>query len=168
MSPVGVESELFQTVLTELHDRGFKLAIAESLTGGLVSSNFVSIEGASKVFLGSVVAYQDSVKHSLLGVTTEILETRGAVSVEAATSMAAGVRNLFARDTGFTLDSIASIATTGQASPNSEPHGLVFVAAQLPSGQVGCAQLNLAGTRNEIRDQAATAAANLLLSLLRG
>ena len=168
MSPVGFESELFQTVLTELHERGLKLAIAESLTGGLVSSNFVSIEGASKVFLGSVVAYQDSVKHSLLGVTTEILETRGAVSAESATSMATGVSKLFSRDTGFAPETIASIATTGLASPSSEPHGLVFVAAQLPGAGVECAQLNLAGTRNEIRDQAATAAAKLLLSLLRG
>ena len=177
MSANEFESELFQNILAELESRGYKLAIAESLTGGLLSSNFVAIEGASKVFLGSVIAYQDSMKHSLLGVASEILETRGAVSIEVASAMASGVRRVFSRDTGFALETIASISTTGMASPianplaaglaEPKPHGLVFVAVELPDREVECIQLNLGGSRNEIRRDSAIEAANLLLRSLR-
>lgn len=176
MSAEDFDSAIFRTLLAALDARQFKLAIAESLTGGLVSSNIVSIEGASKVFLGSIVSYQDSVKHSMLDVSSEILESRGAVSAEAATAMAAGVRKLFANNTGVAIEAIASISTTGMASPavadaaggkGAKPHGLVFVAAQIPGRVVEVLELNLAGDRNEIRKKAAIESATLVLRLLR-
>lgn len=162
---------LFEGILRELEHRGFKLAIAESLTGGSLSADFVSIEGASRVFLGSVVAYQDSVKHRLLGVPKQLLEDVGAVSSEVAVAMASGVRALFARETAEALDRVVAISTTGMASPSSDedqakPQGLVFVAVELPGQPAEWLQLNLSGRRNEIRREAAEEAANLLNKLL--
>ncbi len=172
-----MSASLFEQLLVDLEAHGFKLAIAESLTGGLLSSSFVSIAGASNVFLGSVVAYQDSVKQNLLDVSPSMLEQRGAVSSEVAIAMAAGVASLFSRQTGTPLEKIVALATTGMASPTAEnsqpggaeakPAGLVFVAVQLPGGSAQCRQLNLSGKRNEIREAAAEAAAKLLQSELQ-
>lgn len=177
MSAGRVEGNLFEELLAELESRGYKLAIAESLTGGLLSSSFVSIEGASRVLLGSVVAYQDSVKQNLLGVSPELLKHGGAVSSEVAIAMAAGVRELFARETQLDPQILVSISTTGMASETSnasglgdasqKPLGLVFVAAHVPGHDVEFLELNLSGSRTEIREQSAIAAARLLQSVLQ-
>ena len=87
------------SILKELEARGFKLAIAESLTGGLLSAEFVSVPGASNVLLGSIVAYQTSLKHELLGVSRTLLENQGAVDPEVAAQMAAGIRTKLASKT---------------------------------------------------------------------
>jgi nicotinamide-nucleotide amidase len=174
MSLGRVESNLFEELLAELESRGYKLAIAESLTGGLLSSSFVSVEGASRVLLGSVVAYQDSVKQNLLGISPELLKHGGAVSSEVAIAMAAGVRELFAHETQFDPQILVSISTTGMASETSglgdasqKPLGLVFVAAQVPGHDVEFLELHLSGGRTEIREQSAIAAARLLQSVLQ-
>ena len=174
MSVGRVESNLFEELLAELESRGYKLAIAESLTGGLLSSSFVSIEGASRVLLGSVVAYQDSVKQNLLGISPELLKHGGAVSSEVAIAMAAGVRELFARETQLDSQILVSISTTGMASETTglgdasqKPLGLVFVAAQVPGHDVEFLELHLSGSRTEIREQSAIAAARLLQSVLQ-
>jgi nicotinamide-nucleotide amidase len=177
MSVSQLEKDLFEALLAELESRGYKLAIAESLTGGLLSSSFVAIEGASRVFLGSVVAYQDSVKQNLLGVSAELLKARGAVSSEVAIAMASGVLELFARETNIEAELLVSISTTGMASesPNAsglgdlepKPQGLVFVAVQVPGHEVEVLELKLSGSRTEIREQSAIAAARLLQSVLQ-
>ena len=71
-------------------DAPFKIAVAESCTGGAVAARIVSIAGSSDYFLGGIVSYSNDAKHQLLGVSTEILETRGAVSAECAVAMADG------------------------------------------------------------------------------
>lgn len=172
-----MSNALFEQLLTDLEAHHYKLAIAESLTGGLLSSNFVSVTGASSVFLGSVIAYQDTVKQNLLGVSSRLLEQRGAVSSEVAIAMAAGTASLFSRETGTPIEKIISLATTGMASPagenstagsrESKPAGLVFVAVQVPGRAAQCRQLNLSGGRNEVREAAAEAAAHLLQSELQ-
>jgi nicotinamide mononucleotide (NMN) deamidase PncC len=88
--------------------------------------------------------------------------------------MASGVRGLFARQTGVAAETVVSISTTGMASPvmadtngQSQPHGLVFVAVLFADQPVRCLELNLAGSRNEIRQQAAETAATLLQTLLQ-
>jgi nicotinamide-nucleotide amidase len=173
MSVGRVESNLFEELLAELESRGYKLAIAESLTGGMLSSSFVSIEGASRVLLGSVVAYQDSVKQNLLGISPELLKHGGAVSSEVAIAMAAGVRELFARETQLDPQILVSISTTGMASEtglgdaSQKPLGLVFVAAQVPGHDVEFLELHLSGGRTAIREQSAIAAARLLQSVLQ-
>jgi nicotinamide-nucleotide amidase len=174
MSEPQRESGLFAGLLAELESRNFKLAIAESLTGGLLSSSFVSVEGASRVFLGSVVAYQNSVKQSLLDVPQDVLDSKGAVSAEVAIAMASGVRELFARQTDVAAKNIVALSTTGMASPaladtngQSQPHGLVFVAVLFADQPVRCLELNLSGSRNEIRQQSAETAATLLQALIQ-
>lgn len=162
--------QLFADLVEQLKARGLKLAIAESVTGGMLSSSFVSVEGASQVLLGSVVAYQNSSKHQLLGVPLELLDAKGAVSFEVAVSMAEGVRKMFAK-TEADLGALASISTTGMASadlgdPKAPPVGLVFVAVQLPEQPAEFLQLSLSGHRDEIRRGAAEQAGLLLQSLL--
>jgi nicotinamide-nucleotide amidase len=165
-----VSHQLFADLIEQLKARGLKLAIAESVTGGMLSSSFVSVEGASKVLLGSVVAYQNSAKHELLGVPLELLDAKGAVSFEVAVSMAEGVRKMFAK-TGADLGTLVSVSTTGMASadssdPKAPPVGLVFVAAQLPGQPAEYLQLSLSGDRDEIRRDAAEQAGLLLQSLM--
>jgi len=165
-----VSHQLFADLIEQLKARGLKLAIAESVTGGMLSSSFVSVEGASKVLLGSVVAYQNSAKHQLLEVPFELLDAKGAVSFEVAVSMAEGVRKMFAK-TGADLGTLVSVSTTGMASADSSgskapPVGLVFVAAQLPGQPAEYLQLSLSGDRDEIRRDAAEQAGLLLQSLM--
>jgi len=174
MSEPQRESGLFAELLAELESRNFKLAIAESLTGGLLSSSFVSVEGASRVFLGSVVAYQNSVKQGLLDVPQDVLDSKGAVSAEVAIAMASGVRELFARQTAVAAKNIVAVSTTGLASPalgdtngRSQPHGLVFVAVLFADQPVRCLELNLSGSRNDIRQQSAETAATMLQALIQ-
>ena len=162
--------QLFADLIEQLKARGLKLAIAESVTGGLLSSSFVSVKGASKVLLGSVVAYQNSAKHQLLGVPLELLDAKGAVSFEVAVSMAEGVRKMFAK-TEADLGSLVSLSSTGMASadssdPKAPPVGLVFVAAQLPGQPAEYLRLSLSGDRDEIRRDAAEQAGLLLQSLM--
>ena len=72
--------------------KGETLAVAESLTGGLVAAEITSVPGASKVFRGSVTAYATDLKHDLLGVDDTLLAARGAVDPQVAAEMAVGVR----------------------------------------------------------------------------
>ena len=89
---------------------GEKLAFAESCSGGMLSANFVKVAGVSSIYLGSVTAYSNEIKNSVLGVSTQTLAKYGAVSEETAREMASGV----ARITGATL----SVATSGIAGPD--------------------------------------------------
>ena len=126
-------------ILKELEARGFKLAIAESLTGGLLSAEFVSVPGASNVLLGSIVAYQTSLKHELLGVSRTLLENQGAVDPEVAAQMAAGVRTKLANKTNTDESQVIGIATTGVAGPDSQDGlavGTVYIAVSGP-GAIG-------------------------------
>ncbi|MCX3060493.1 CinA family protein [Streptomyces beihaiensis] len=116
-------------VLRLLTERGQTLAVAESLTGGLVAATLVEVPGASKAFRGSVTAYATELKHRLLGVDAELLAAHGPVHPEVALEMADGVREALGADWG--------IATTGVAGPDpqdGQPVGTVFVAVRGPAG----------------------------------
>lgn len=127
------------SILNELEARGFKLAIAESLTGGLLSAEFVSVPGASNVLLGSIVAYHSALKHELLGVSRTLLENQGAVDPEVAAQMAGGVRAKLANKTNTDEDRVIGIATTGVAGPDAQDRvavGTVYIAISGP-GAIG-------------------------------
>lgn len=162
----------YQEVLSRLETSGAKLAVAESITGGLLASNFVDIEGASKVFLGSITAYQDAAKSNLLDVSSATLAEQTAVSAAVAMQMAEGARQRFASATGIAPQQIATIATTGLASDvfeGSELHqkaGLVFVAVAAPGRPPICAELHLDGSRSQIRKATADSAVALLWDYL--
>lgn len=117
-------------------ERGLRLAVAESLTGGLLASEFVAVPGSSRVFSGGVVAYDTALKHSVLGVDAELLRVHGPVDAEVARQMARGVRRACAVD-GREAD--IGIATTGVAGPEPDPQtgqppGTVWVAVSGPGG----------------------------------
>lgn len=150
--------------------RGETLAVAESLTGGLVAAEITSVPGASKVFRGSVTAYATDLKHALLGVDATLLAERGAVDPQVAAQMAAGVRKALGADWG--------LATTGVAGPEPQdgrPVGTVFVALDGPlaarSGSAGGGKVEaprLNGDRAEIRMKSVRSVLTLLLEELAG
>ncbi|GAP48857.1 MULTISPECIES: CinA family protein [Streptomyces] len=150
--------------------KGRTLAVAESLTGGLVAAEITSVPGASKVFRGSVTAYATELKHELLGVDATLLAARGAVDPQVAAQMAAGVRKALGTDWG--------IATTGVAGPepqDGQAVGTVFVAVDGPlradSGSAGGGKveaLRLNGDREEIRRESVRSVLALLLKELAG
>ncbi|GAA3841822.1 CinA family protein [Streptomyces phyllanthi] len=157
-------------VLRLLGVRGETLAVAESLTGGLVAAEITSVPGASRVFRGSVTAYATELKREVLGVDATLLAERGAVNPQVAAQMATGVRKLLGADWG--------IATTGVAGPDpqdGQPVGTVFVAVDGPScADSGCpgggkvASLRLNGHRPEIRRESVRSVLALLLEELAG
>ncbi|MFI9753126.1 CinA family protein [Streptomyces collinus] len=148
--------------------KGETLAVAESLTGGLVAADLTSVPGASKVFRGSVTAYATDLKRDLLGVDGALLTARGAVDPQVAAEMAAGVRKALGTDWG--------IATTGVAGPepqDGQAVGTVFVAVDGParadSGSAGGGKveaLRLNGDRAEIRRESVRSVLALLLKEL--
>jgi nicotinamide-nucleotide amidase len=142
-------------ILQQLESRGLKLAIAESLTGGLLSAEFVSVAGVSKVLLGSIVAYQTALKHELLGVSRALLENQGPVDPEVAAQMASGVRTKLAIKTNTDENLVIGIATTGVAGPDPQDGvavGTVYVAISGP-GAIGDSvyAYELSGGRDTIR-----------------
>ncbi|MBT0773888.1 CinA family protein [Kineosporia sp. J2-2] len=114
-------------IVSALSEQGRTVAVAESLTGGMVSASLVAIAGASAVLRGAVVAYATEVKRDVLGVDPDLLTARGPVDPDVAAQMALGVRRLLKADFG--------LATTGVAGPgpaDGAPAGRVFVAVAGP------------------------------------
>ena len=139
-------------IVTALAARGRTVGCAESLTGGLLSDAFVQVPGASKVFMGGIVAYDEGRKVSLLGVSPETLAACTAVSRETALEMALGARSRLNVD--------YALATTGYAGPDGSDVGLVYVALAGPEG-AQARECRFSGSRAEIREQAVQAALNL-------
>jgi len=153
----GVPAE---QVLDALRSRGWSLAVAESLTGGLLSARVVDVPGASTVHRGAVVAYATDLKASLLDVPTDLLAERGAVDADVACAMALGVRARLGADVG--------VATTGVAGPEPQdghPAGTVHVAVVTPTAR-RVRSLHLTGSRARIRSGTVDEALGLLLDAL--
>lgn len=135
-----------------LVSRRLTIAVAESLTGGLLAAALISVPGASAAVRGGVVAYDTRLKHTLLGVDAGLLALRGAVHPEVALQMADGVRRVLAVD-GLPAD--VGIATTGVAGPDPQDGqdvGTVFVAVVTRAGG-RVLPLTLDGGRREIRER---------------
>ena len=145
-----------------LTERGQTLAIAESLTGGLVASMVTDVPGSSAYLIEGVVAYANESKMERLGVREDTLIAHGAVSEEVACEMAEGVRSVLGADWG--------ISTTGIAGPigdtEDKPLGLVYVAV---AGEEGTeVRRNVfSGDRLEVKRASAEAVLALLLEALR-
>lgn len=139
-----------------LRGRGATVAVAESLTGGLLAAALTDPPGSSVTFRGGLVAYATDLKQSLAGVPGPLLSAHGAVAQETAAALAAGARERCGADYG--------LATTGVAGPSEQegrPVGTVFVAVAGPAGgQVRA--LQLPGDRDRVRSVTVTLALDLL------
>lgn len=145
--------------------RGLTVAVAESLTGGLLVAELIRTPGASATVLGGVVAYDTELKHTLLGVDAALLDEHGPVHPEVARQMALGVRERLAVR-GRAAD--VGLATTGVAGPDPQGAaavGTVFVAIAV-ADRVEIVALQLAGDRARIRASAVGATLERLETML--
>lgn len=148
---------LAASAMAALFANNLTVAVAESLTGGMISQALTDIPGASNVLLGSFVTYTEQTKKSMLGVSEEILRTYGAVSEPCARAMAEQARKL----TGSGL----AVSATGLAGPgggtDETPVGTVFIALAAKEGTT-CVKLRFGGDRHRVRSLAALHALNAL------
>ena len=113
---------MLRSLQDTLLQRGLKVAVAESCTGGLLAAALTELPGSSEFFLGGLVTYGNSAKIDVLGVDKAMIDAYGAVSAEVAAQMARGAISVFGANVG--------IGVTGVAGPDSEgakPIGLTFI-----------------------------------------
>ena len=156
--PAG--GDLAARIVGLLAQRRQTVAVAESLTGGLLGAAITAVPGASVVFRGGVIAYATDLKAALLGVPAALLAERGAVDPEVAGAMATGIAERLAAAIG--------VATTGVAGPDPQdgkPPGTVHIAVSAGGGPV-VQTLVLSGSRDEIRRGTVERSLRLLWSVL--
>jgi nicotinamide-nucleotide amidase len=161
---IGEGDATLPSAVAELLERtGRTIAIAESCTGGLVAGMLTEEAGISRFFLEGVVAYSNAAKTRLLGVPEALLNAYGAVSLQAASAMARGVREKSRADIG--------VAITGIAGPGGgtreKPAGTVCFALDDDAGTI-TREERFAGDRAEVRDRAAKTALNMVRVRLLG
>jgi nicotinamide-nucleotide amidase len=150
------DSDLAAVVLEHCRRAGFRVAVAESCTGGMLGERITNIPGSSDVFLGGVIAYHNEVKKNQLGVQEDDIRRHGAVSEQVATQMATGVRARLGADIGI---AITGVAGPGGGTPE-KPVGLIWIAVS--AAEVKARRFQLIGDRTEIRQRAAQAALEML------
>ena len=141
---------------------GATVAVAESITGGLIGATLTTPMGASKAFRGGVIAYATELKARLLGVPEDLLAREGAVHPEVAAAMAEGVRKLTGADYG--------LAVTGVAGPDIQDGkavGTVHIGLAGPSGRIWHRDIQLSGSREDIRNETSKEAIDLLRGVLQ-
>lgn len=136
-----------ETVVRLLCKEKVTLSLAESCTGGMIASRITNVPGSSACFPGSVVAYSNQLKCSLLGVAAATLAGHGAVSEETAREMAAGIRQKTGADLGL---SVTGIAGPDGGSPE-KPVGTVYIALAT-SSQTRCQRFSFRGSRWQVRE----------------
>ena len=154
-------SSLEEKIVSLLQEKGWKIASAESCSGGMIASRLVNVSGVSDVFEEGYITYSNAAKHKLLGVSKQSLGQYGAVSSQVAGEMALGAaRQARAR---------AAIAVTGIAGPGGgtpqKPDGLVYIGCYV-DGRVFVTENHFQGSRQEIRTATTQAALSLLLEKL--
>jgi len=144
-----------------LKERGIRLAAAESCTGGLIGHLVTLLPGASAVFNGSAVCYNNDAKVAVLGVQPATLNQYGAISSETAIEMAERAR--------FVFDADCSVSTTGNLGPDvqeDKERGLVYIGMSY-KGRTDSVEMVLEGNRFENRQQAAVEAIEFLCSFIK-
>ena len=161
---INIEHEIHELALKikeELIKRGEMMATAESCTGGLIASSIVNEAGSSAILKGGIVAYQNEVKHDLLGVDSEIFEKYGAVSEQTVKAMAEGARKLFNCEW--------AVATSGIAGPTGaepgKPVGTVWMCVANSLQNESFCEI-FTGNRGQIREKSVLKIMSKLLFLL--
>jgi nicotinamide-nucleotide amidase len=146
-----------------LQVRGWRLAAAESCTGGWIAKALTDIAGSSQWFAGAVVSYSNAAKTELLGVPADVLAAHGAVSEETVRAMVDGARRRFGAD--------LAVAVSGIAGPGGgtedKPVGTVHFAWASPTGIVAARRI-FAGGRESVRRQTVALALERLIELVWG
>jgi nicotinamide-nucleotide amidase len=149
--------DLAAVVLEALERRGLRLAVAESCTGGLLGQRITSVPGASRTFVGGVIAYANQAKAALLGVPESLIAEHGAVSEPVVRAMAVGAAER--------LGASVALAVTGIAGPTGgtaeKPVGTVWLATYL-EGSIEAVRRQFPGDRDEVRRRSAQAALDAL------
>jgi PncC family amidohydrolase len=146
-----------------LHVRGLKLSTAESCTGGLISHRITDVPGSSEYFSGGIVAYSYEAKASLLGVSWDTLNTKGAVSKETVLEMARGARNVLQADLAI---SVSGIAGPGGGTPE-KPVGTTWIGLVTPDGE-WTRHFIWDGNRAQNKQYSCDAALQFILDYLEG
>ena len=139
------------------------VSVAESLTGGLISSRLTSQPGSADYFIGGIVCYHNRIKVMELGVPASVIAHMGPVSKEVAIAMAEGIRKRYRTDIGLSATGVAGPTTTTPP----KPIGLTYIGLSSDTGSQ-CKELNLSGTRGDIREKATAAALGMLWLHLGG
>jgi PncC family amidohydrolase len=150
------------TIGNLLRARGWRLAVAESCTGGLIGHRITNIPGSSTYYMGSITAYAYEAKVRLLGVRWETLEAHGAVSEPVVIEMARGVRRALAADVGL---SVSGIAGPGGGTPE-KPVGLTCIGLSVPDYERAWT-FTWHGNRIQNKEQTAEKALQLLVEFLK-
>ncbi len=141
--------------------KGWRLATAESCTGGGIGHAITAMAGSSQWFAGGVISYGNDVKEQLLQVSQQVLQQHGAVSEAVAIAMAEGARTL--------LNTDLAVATTGIAGPGGgsaeKPVGTVWIAWSMAGSNVA-RHFEFCGDRGQIRQQAVEQALQGVVALL--
>ena len=145
-----------------LHERGWKLALAESCTGGLVGNRITNVAGSSDYFPGGVVSYSYESKVNLLGVSWETLNSTGAVSRETVIEMARGARKLLRADIAVSVSGIAG----PDGGTAEKPVGTTWVGLVADDGE-WAKVFQFTGDRLQNKLAAAEAALQMLLDYLQ-
>jgi nicotinamide-nucleotide amidase len=151
-------------VADALHERGWRIATAESCTGGLLAGRLTELAGSSDYVLGGLVVYANEAKAALAGVDPELIARVGAVSTEVAEGLADGARARLGADVGV---GVTGIAGPGGGS-EEKPVGTVCFSVAGPDGARLTRSLRLPGGRFDVRDRSTTVALHLVRRLLAG
>lgn len=142
-----------QEIISAASTKGLYIALAESITAGLVCSTLVEVAGSSKVLLGGVNAYQDPIKVRTLGVSPSLLQMQSAVDPEVAAQMATGIRSRFSSAMELDVARVIGLSITGVAGPDPVGHhpvGEVYFAVSSVRGTTVFAE-QFSGSRADIR-----------------
>ncbi len=153
---------LAERLLAVCRKQGFHLAVAESCTGGLIGAELTAVAGASDVFNGGVMAYQNAIKHAVLAVPETVLRRPGAVSEPCAEAMALGVARL--------MQAEVALSATGIAGPgggsSEKPVGTVCIGCTV-CGEAHVRTFRFRGSRCAVRAQTVREALILALTCLQ-
>ena len=155
------ESSLAPQVVRQFTEKGLTLGTAESLTAGLIAATVADVSGASAVLMGGVVSYDPRVKHEVLGVSQEVIDTVGVVSEACALQMASGARKLLSVDVALSATGVAG--PTGGTAEN--PVGTVWLGVSTAKGTVA-RRFQFDGDRQSVRRQTVETALRLALDVL--